>query len=61
LRNLAKNYPVDAVVVLNGSTQPNLNKLAENLAMEMGLPGVAGSDSLKSKIYGVLTPRSKPR
>jgi histidinol phosphatase-like PHP family hydrolase len=45
LRNLAKNYHVDAVEVLNGGTQPDLNKLAENLAMEMGLPGVAGSDS----------------
>jgi hypothetical protein len=32
LGNLAKNYPVDAVEVLNGSTQPNLNMLAETLA-----------------------------
>jgi predicted metal-dependent phosphoesterase TrpH len=45
LGSLAKNYPVDAVEVLNGSTQSNLNKLAENLAKEMGLPGVAGSDA----------------
>jgi predicted metal-dependent phosphoesterase TrpH len=45
LGNLAKNYPVDAVEVLNGGTQPDLNKLAENLAKEMGLPGVAGSDA----------------
>jgi hypothetical protein len=47
LGNLAKNYPVDAVEVLNGGTQPDLNKLAENLAMEMDLPGVAGSDAHK--------------
>jgi hypothetical protein len=47
LGNLAKNYPVDAVEVLNGGTQPDLNKLAENLAMEIGLPGVAGSDAHK--------------
>lgn len=47
LGNLAKNYPVDAVEARNGGTQPDLNKLAENLAMEMGLPGVAGSDAHK--------------
>ena len=47
LGNLAKNYPVDAVEVLNGGTQPDLNKLAENLATEIGLPGVAGSDAHK--------------
>jgi predicted metal-dependent phosphoesterase TrpH len=45
LGNLAKNYTVDAVEVLNGGTQSNLNKLAEELAKEMGLPGVAGSDA----------------
>jgi hypothetical protein len=47
LGNLAKHYPVDAVEVLNGGTQPDLNKLAENLAMEMGLPGVTCSDAHK--------------
>lgn len=45
LGSLAKNYLVDAIEVLNGTTQSNLNKLAENLAREMGLPGVAGSDA----------------
>ena len=45
LGSLAKKYPVDAVEVLNGCTQPSLNKLAEDLAREMGLPGVAGSDA----------------
>ena len=45
LGSLAKNYPVDAIEVLNGTTRSNLNKLAENLAREMGLPGVAGSDA----------------
>jgi predicted metal-dependent phosphoesterase TrpH len=45
LGSLAKNYPVDAIEVLNGGTQPNLNNLAENLAREMGLPSVAGSDA----------------
>jgi predicted metal-dependent phosphoesterase TrpH len=45
LGSLAKNYPVGAIEVLNGGTQPNLNNLAENLAREMGLPSVAGSDA----------------
>jgi predicted metal-dependent phosphoesterase TrpH len=45
LGSLSKNYPVDAIEILNGGTQSNLNKLAENLAKEMGLPGVAGSDA----------------
>jgi predicted metal-dependent phosphoesterase TrpH len=45
LGSLAKNYSVDAVEVLNGGTQSSLNKLAGELAREMGLPGVAGSDS----------------
>lgn len=45
LGSLAKNYTVDAVEVLNGGTQSSLNKLAEELAREMGLPGVAGSDA----------------
>jgi len=34
----------DAVEALNGGIQSNLNKLAEELAEEMGLTGVAGGD-----------------
>ncbi|MEM3577941.1 MAG: PHP domain-containing protein [Candidatus Bathyarchaeia archaeon] len=45
LGDSAKRYPVDAIEVLNGASSPNLNKLAENLAKTMGLPGVAGSDA----------------
>lgn len=45
LGSLAKNYEVDAVEVLNGGTPSHLNKLAENLAKEMDVPGVAGSDA----------------
>ena len=45
LGDLTKNYDVDAIEVLNGASQPHVNKLAENLAKEMGLPGVAGSDA----------------
>jgi len=45
LGNLVKNYAFDAVEVLNGRTSSNLNKLAQELAREMGLSGVAGSDA----------------
>ncbi len=43
--DLTKNYDVDAIEVLNGISSPQVNKMAENLAKEMGLPGVAGSDA----------------
>jgi predicted metal-dependent phosphoesterase TrpH len=45
LGNSAKLYAVDAIETLNGSTSLQANKLAENLAREMGLPSVAGSDA----------------
>jgi predicted metal-dependent phosphoesterase TrpH len=45
LGDSARNYDVDAIEVLNGASSPNVNKLAENLAKTMGLPGVAGSDA----------------
>jgi predicted metal-dependent phosphoesterase TrpH len=45
LGSSAKNYAVDAIETLNGSTPWQANKLAENLAKEMGLPGVAGTDA----------------
>jgi hypothetical protein len=45
LGSSAKLYAVDAIETLNGSTSLHMNKLAENLAKEMGLPGVAGSDA----------------
>lgn len=45
LGDLAKNYDFDAIEVLNGALPNQLNRMAENLAKEMGLPGVAGSDA----------------
>ena len=45
LGDLTKNYDVDAIEILNGASASHINKLAENLAKEMGLPGVAGSDA----------------
>ncbi|MEM3696444.1 MAG: PHP domain-containing protein [Candidatus Bathyarchaeia archaeon] len=45
LGDSAKNYDVDAIEILNGALPTQLNRRAENLAKEMGLPGVAGSDA----------------
>jgi predicted metal-dependent phosphoesterase TrpH len=47
LGDLTRNYDVDAIEVLNGAAQFQVNKLAESLAKEMRLPGVAGSDAHK--------------
>jgi hypothetical protein len=47
---------VDAIEVLNGGSLPEANKKAHELAKELGLPGVAGSDSHKpSELYSVYT------
>ena len=43
--DLAKNYKVDAIEVLNGGSSPSANKAAQDLAKLMGLPGTAGSDA----------------
>lgn len=43
--DLARNYKVDAIEVLNGESSPHANKLAHDLAKSMRLPGVAGSDA----------------
>jgi predicted metal-dependent phosphoesterase TrpH len=45
LRDQAKNYNFDAIETLNGISTPQANKMAENLAKTMNLPGVAGSDA----------------
>jgi hypothetical protein len=49
LGDSAKNYNVDAVEVLNGISTPQVNKMAENLAKAMSLPGVAGSDAHRAE------------
>lgn len=41
----ARNHKFDAIEVMNGCSSPSANKLAQNLAKLMGLPGVAGSDA----------------
>lgn len=54
--DLARNYKVDAIEVLNGVSSPAANKLAQDLAKLMGLPGLAGSDAHQpSELYTVYT------
>lgn len=56
LGDLAMNYNFDAVEVLNGVSSLSDNKLAQDLAKSMSLPGVAGSDAHQpSELYSVYT------
>jgi predicted metal-dependent phosphoesterase TrpH len=43
--DIARNYKVDAIEVLNGESSQQANKLAHELAKSMGLPGLAGTDA----------------
>jgi predicted metal-dependent phosphoesterase TrpH len=43
--DLARNYKIDAVEVLNGGSTQSANKQARELARILGLPGTAGSDA----------------
>jgi len=43
--DLARNYKVDAIEVLNGGSNVAANSQAKELAKSMGLPGTAGSDA----------------
>jgi predicted metal-dependent phosphoesterase TrpH len=43
--DLARNYKVDAIEVLNGESSQQANKQAQELAKSMGLPGTAGTDA----------------
>jgi predicted metal-dependent phosphoesterase TrpH len=45
LGDLTRKFTFDTVEVLNGGSSPASNKLAQNLAKLMGVPGVAGSDA----------------
>lgn len=56
LGDQTRSFDVDAVEVLNGNDPRHLNKMAEKLAKETGLPGVAGSDAHKiNKLWTVYT------
>jgi len=41
----ARHYAVDAIETLNGNASPQVNRLAQDLAKELDLPGIAGSDA----------------
>ena len=43
--DLARNYKVDAIEILNGESSQQANRMAHDLAKSMLLPGVAGSDA----------------
>jgi len=46
--DLARNYKVDAIEIVNGESTPQANKMAYELAKSMKLPGIAGSDAHNS-------------
>ena len=43
--DLAENYRVDAIEILNGGSTAGENSQAKELAKRLGLPGTAGSDA----------------
>ena len=52
--DLARNYKVDAIEVLNGGSTAAANNQAKELAKSMGLPGTAGSDAHQlSELFSV--------
>ena len=52
--DLARNYKVDAIEVLNGGSMSAANNQAKELAKSMGLPGTAGSDAHRlSELFSV--------
>jgi predicted metal-dependent phosphoesterase TrpH len=54
--DLARNYKVDAIEVLNGGSSQSANQQAKELAKSMGLPGTAGSDAHQiSELFSVFT------
>ena len=54
LGDVARTSNVDAIEVLNGASSASANKQAHDLAKQLGVPGVAGSDSHKpSELFSV--------
>lgn len=52
--DLARNYKIDAIEVLNGGSLAAANNQAKDLAKSMGLPGTAGSDAHQmSELFSV--------
>ncbi len=54
LGDVARTSNVDAIEILNGASSASANQQARDLAKELGVPGVAGSDSHKpSELFSV--------
>lgn len=54
--DIARGHKFDAVEVINGETIPAANKMAQKLAKDMKIPGIAGSDAHEpSEIGSVYT------
>lgn len=54
--NLARKSNVDAIEILNGASSNLANRQAREMAQNIGVPGVAGSDSHKpSELFSVYT------
>jgi hypothetical protein len=52
--DLARNYKVDAIEVINGGSTAAANNEAKELAKSLGLPGTAGSDAHQlSELFSV--------
>ena len=52
--DLARNFKVDAIEILNGGSTATVNNQAKELAKSMGLPGTAGSDAHQlSELFSV--------
>jgi predicted metal-dependent phosphoesterase TrpH len=50
----ARNYKIDAIEVLNGSSSKKANDQAKEFAKSLGLPGTAGSDAHQvSELFSV--------
>ena len=59
--DLARNYKVDAIEVLNGGSSSSANAQAKELAKSMGLPGTGGSDAHQlSELFSVCTNVNAP-
>ena len=59
--DLARNYKVDAIEVLNGGSSSSANAQAKELAKSMDLPGTAGSDAHQlSELFSVCTNVNAP-
>ncbi len=54
--DIAKNFKVDAIEILNGGSSTSANETARELARQMGLPGTAGSDAHQpAELFAVYT------